>query len=318
MATKNHPIRYCVFCGRENDAAQETCAACGKELYPQENLLEEYLRKEAEEQIKGKIVDSAFDKLKKFLLSHLYGIILTVSVIFTAASAVAALGSSDIPREAVRLEQPPVADVLGHLVKEAAEEEPPLPEPTPTEEPAVETDTADPQAIYDAYLELLPNARGVFPGYYIYDIDKDGIPELLLTAEDGPNQGLEVISYEDGHAYSAGTLWGFANGMPIPASYPDGNGIVLTEIARDYECIWVIAKEDGRMTGDVRMADNSVYEEPLYDPVSVYYQNAEEEIGVSVGHPYRGETAAPFFDGSQLLGFNSVSDDAALKEALGL
>lgn len=318
METKKRSIRYCVFCGSENDAEQKTCAACGKELYPQENLLEEYLRKEAEEQIKGKIVDTVFDKLKKFLLSHLYGIVLTVSVVFTAAAAVGAVGGSGIPRDAVPLEQPPAADALGHLVSEAEEEEPALPEPSPTEDPSAGTEAADPQAIYAAYLALLPNARGAFPGYYIYDIDKDGIPELLLTAEDGPNQGVEVFSYAEGQAYSAGVLWGFSNGVPIPASYPDGNGIVLTEIARDYECIWVISLEDGRMTGDVRTAANSVYEEPLYDPVSAYYRNAKEDLGGSVGHPYRAETEAPFFDGSQLLGLNSVSDDTALREALGI
>lgn len=317
MEAKKRSIRYCVFCGSENEAEQKTCAACGKELYPQENLLEEYLRKEAEDQIKGKVVGTVFDKLKNFLLSHLYGIALTVSVVFTAASAMVALGSSSIPRDAVPLEQPPAADALGYLVAET-EEEPSLPEPSPTEEPSAGTEAADPQAIYAAYLGLLPNARGAFPGYYIYDIDKDGIPELLLTTDDGPNQGLEVFSYKEGQAYSAGVLWGFSNGVPIPASYPEGNGIVLTEIARDYECVWVIPMEDGRMTGDVRTSANSVYEEPLYDPVSVYYQNAEEDFGSSVGHPYRTETEEPFFDGSQLLGLNSVSDDTALREALGI
>ena len=177
---------------------------------------------------------------------------------------------------------------------------------------------AEAQAVYNAYLALLPSARGLFPGYYVYDIDKDGIPELLLTAEDGPDQGLEVYSYLDGNAYSAGILWGFSNGMPVPASFPDGNGIVLTQIARDYECIWVIAMDGTSMDGNVRTDGNSVYAEPLYSPVSVYYQNAEEGMGLSAGHPYRAETIAPFFEGSQLLGFNATADDGALKEVLGI
>ena len=179
-------------------------------------------------------------------------------------------------------------------------------------------DPAEAQAIYNAYLALLPSAAGVFSGYYIYDIDKDGIPELLLTAEDGPNRGLEVYSYLEDNAYSAGILWGFSNGIPIPASYPDGNGIVLTQIARDYECIWVIAKNGTAMDGNVRTDGNSVYAEPLHSPVSAYYRNAEEGVGTSAGSPFRAETLAPYFEGSQLLGFNAPADDGALKEALGM
>lgn len=72
------------------------------------------------------------------------------------------------------------------------------------------------------------------------------------------------------------------------------------------------------MSGDVRTSQNSVYEEPLYTDVSTYYQNAETDLFVSTGHPFRTETLSPFFEGSQLLGFNSISDDTALKEALGL
>ena len=258
-----------------------------------------------------------------------YRIVLIVLAVFGAISAAGFLGACGVSQDNERQEEPPVVNGLTEPEPAEAEgdaseteeseimpepKDPPVPENTPEPTP----ETADVQKICDAYLALLSESRGDMPGYYIYDIDKDGIPELLLTAEDGPDRGLEVWSYLDGAAYSAGILWGFSNGMPIPASYPNGNGIVLTEVARDYECIWVISKEGTAMSGDVRNASNSVYEEPLYNTESVYYRNAEEGMGVSVGHPYRTETIAPFFEGSQLLGFNSTEDSAALKEALGL
>lgn len=319
MGIESGGTRYCIFCGEKNDAHEQTCSACGAPLYPTESMLADYLRNEAKDQLKDKAAETVFDKIKAFLLSHLYGIALTVSVIFTAASAMQAFGASSIPRGAVMLTQPPAADALGRLMQaddSTAESEPTV-EPEDTAQPN-EPQTPDAQAIHGAYQELLPTAEGDFPGYYVYDIDKDGVPELLLTDTDGPNQGLAVHSFGDDGAYYAGTLWGFSNGMPIPASYPDGNGVVLTEIARDYECIWVISKDGTSMTGDVRTAQNSVYEQPLYDITSTYYQNSEDAFGVSVGHQYRTETLAPFFEGSQLLGFNAVSDDTALREALGL
>ena len=138
--------------------------------------------------------------------------------------------------------------------------------------------------------------------------------------QDGPDQGLEVWTWsaEEGRAFSAGILWGFANGMPIPASCPEGNGIVLTQIARDYECIWLITKEGMAMSGDRRTDANSLYAEPLYTPRSNYYQNSEEGYGVSVGHQYRSVTVDPYYEDSRLLGFNAPSDFTALAEAIRL
>ena len=94
------------------------------------------------------------------------------------------------------------------------------------------------QAIHDAYVAKAPSAQGdVGRGYYIYDIDKDGIPELLLTYEEGNTRGLAVYTYVDGSVEECGVMWGFAHGLPFPASYPEGNGIVLEECARGYQCI---------------------------------------------------------------------------------
>ena len=104
----------------------------------------------------------------------------------------------------------------------------------PDAAPAVQTTTGldanVAQAIHDAYVAKAPSAQGdVGRGYYIYDIDKDGIPELLLTYEEGTNRGLAVYTYVDGAVAECGVMWGFAHGLPFPASYPEGNGIVLEE-----------------------------------------------------------------------------------------
>ncbi|MBR3244144.1 MAG: hypothetical protein IKG70_05185 [Lachnospiraceae bacterium] len=353
MESNRQSIIYCSFCGEANDADDIYCRACGKPLYAQESQLKNYLRKELKDQLKDKITESAFNKLRKFLLAHLYGILLTASAVFTAASAVSAFTASDIPKDTVLLSEAPAADALGYLVtEEAKDSEPEAEDSSLSEEAAVsalseeaaafesqpdeiasahsewfpgpaEADNSFPDDILSAYRELLASDQVKASGYYVYDIDKDGIPEVLLAVEETEGSmvvsvGLEVWSFEKGSVYSAGVLWGFARGLPTPASYPDGNGIVLTEVARDYECVWVIQKDGHTMTDNYQNEANSVYSQTLNGQPGIYYTNVDDDPFRSVGHPYRAETAAPFYEGSQLLGFNSISDDSALKEALGL
>ena len=334
MEQNNRPVRYCIFCGRPNNPAWQYCNYCGKELYPKENQLKDYAIKEIKDQVKDQAVDFAYGKLKHFLLAHLYGIVLTASVVFTGVSAVSVLGRSGIPKDARQVTSPPVVDILGNITDGNEEA---LPEERRTVSEDSETagipeeeaaaDAVDPMDVYRVYLALLPNAEGdPDPGYYIYDIDKNGIPELLLTVEDpyseyaGITQGLEVWYYDQGTAKSAGIMWGFAHGRPAPASLPDCNGVVFWQAARNYECIWTASlEEDGTVLSENgRTDENSVYIAEITGIQSDYYDNAYLSVGEYDGHPYRAVTESPFFEGSELLGFSRPTDDTALKEALGL
>ena len=115
-------IRYCIFCGMKNDVDRTNCTSCRKPLHPNELLLAEYLKKEAKEQLGGKVEDTIFEKLKVFLLAHLYGIAMSVAVVFTAASAVSAWTASSVPEDAVHIQTPPAASALGYLVSKDAPE----------------------------------------------------------------------------------------------------------------------------------------------------------------------------------------------------
>ena len=77
-------VIYCVYCGTKNKAKQEKCTSCGKDLNPKSDF-QEYLKKRPGIMIKNGI----FSMIINFIKSHLYGTILTCSIIFTVATGVA-------------------------------------------------------------------------------------------------------------------------------------------------------------------------------------------------------------------------------------
>lgn len=174
------------------------------------------------------------------------------------------------------------------------------------------------QAIHDAYVAKAPSAQGdVGRGYYIYDIDKDGIPELLLTYEEGTNRGLAVFTYVDGAVAECGVMWGFAHGLPFPASYPEGNGIVLEECARGYQCIWLISKNGTAMSDTINSDSANLFTEELRTAWPTYYTDIEDDFGYYYNHQYRA-VLSPYFEGSEALSLCDPADDTAIREALGM
>ncbi len=174
------------------------------------------------------------------------------------------------------------------------------------------------QAIHDAYVAKAPSAQGdVGRGYYIYDIDKDGVPELLLTYEEGTNRGLAVYTYADGAVAECGVMWGFAHGLPFPASYPEGNGIVLEECARGYQCIWLISKNGTAMSDTINSDSANLFTEELRTAWPTYYTDIEDDFGYYYNHQYRA-VLSPYFEGSEALSLCDPADDTAIREALGM
>jgi hypothetical protein len=154
----------------------------------------------------------------------------------------------------------------------AEEETVGAPDAAPTAQTTTGLDVNIAQAIHDAYVAKAPSAQGdVGRGYYIYDIDKDGIPELLLTYEEGLDRGLAVFTYVDGAVAECGVMWGFAHGLPFPASYPEGNGIVLEECARGYQCLWLISKNGTAMSDTINSDSANLFTEELRTAWPTYY-----------------------------------------------
>ena len=200
----------------------------------------------------------------------------------------------------------------------AGEETVGAPDAAPTAQTTTGLDVNIAQAIHDAYFAKAPSAQGDFErGYYIYDIDKDGIPELLLTYEEGNTRGLAVYTYVDGSVEECGVMWGFAHGLPFPASYPEGNGIVLEECARGYQCIWLISKDGTAMSDTINSDSANLFTEELRTAWPTYYTDIEDDFGYYYNHQYRA-VLNPYFEGTEALSLCDPADDTAIREALGM
>ena len=84
-------MKYCIYCGRQNSPEAKFCVKCGKEMDPKENLLADFLLKRTKKELRGSADDSLYNIIKNYLLSHLYGVALTIS--FVSAVMVTASAS---------------------------------------------------------------------------------------------------------------------------------------------------------------------------------------------------------------------------------
>lgn len=79
---------YCVYCGTENILEDKKCKKCKKILNPKNRPFRDYMVEKLKDKVKGDIQENIFSLIIKFIQSHLYGTVLTCSVIFTAVAAI--------------------------------------------------------------------------------------------------------------------------------------------------------------------------------------------------------------------------------------
>ncbi len=99
MTSKNKI--YCIYCGKVNDIANKKCRNCGKILNEEEHELRDFIFEETKSQLEGNIFDKIANFIKKLVTKHLYGVILSVSIITTSVGVILNATSnsttSDIP-----------------------------------------------------------------------------------------------------------------------------------------------------------------------------------------------------------------------------
>lgn len=79
---------YCVYCGEKNKINDLECKKCKKKLNPKQHEFLDYLKDHIKADLKGKVQDKLISVIKNFIISHLYGTILTATLIFTIVSGV--------------------------------------------------------------------------------------------------------------------------------------------------------------------------------------------------------------------------------------
>jgi len=78
---KEEKKNYCIFCGAKCLEEDITCSKCGQSLDAKENLLIEFLVDHSKDKFKGDMSDSIVEAIINFIKSHLYGFILTISIV---------------------------------------------------------------------------------------------------------------------------------------------------------------------------------------------------------------------------------------------
>ncbi len=79
---------YCYQCGTKNDAQNVKCTKCKTRLEEEEHELRDYIFDKIKGKTKGKVKDKLTDTFKSFVKRHLYGIIVTISILFGGSAAI--------------------------------------------------------------------------------------------------------------------------------------------------------------------------------------------------------------------------------------
>ena len=92
---------FCVYCGTENILEDKKCKKCKKQLDPKNRPVYDYLKDKVKDKVEGTLQDNLFSIITNFIQTHLYGTVLTCSVIFTVVAGIIGVGDSttDFDRE---------------------------------------------------------------------------------------------------------------------------------------------------------------------------------------------------------------------------
>lgn len=162
--------------------------------------------------------------------------------------------------------------------------------------------------------------------YLVYDIDKDGYPELFIEKE---HTGTELVTgreyYHDIYTYKNGEFqlldtWtgsGY-NGqdLDVYASFPNENGILTHAVVWGSESLMLYRLVDGKFESEV------IYS--VTEDTSVrYYLEEDDQVykdsrfhNAYINHQYyKGETSSPYCEGSYLLAQSAPDNFSAVYEA---
>lgn len=87
MVTHEENILYCSCCVSANEHVTQ-CCECGKNIRTKKSAFLHFLIKHTAEKFKGDLEDGVFDTIKNFILSHLYGSVVSVAVITSVVALI--------------------------------------------------------------------------------------------------------------------------------------------------------------------------------------------------------------------------------------
>lgn len=160
-------------------------------------------------------------------------------------------------------------------------------------------------------------------GYYlIYDVDKDGFPELMINRmiPEERTSVYDVYTYKNGEfTFLLTPRNGYNHGPSTYASYPNGNGIVehVRFKGKEYVAVetWREGAYDSETVWMAEIEDTEGYYNDEYDQV---YSDSANGFSYYNHQYYQGDDYNPYFEGSFLLGQSSMDNFTAVYEAFGV
>jgi len=104
---------YCVYCGMENKKPNEKCCKCNKKLNPKENLVVDYLLDHVKGDLEGNFEENIIELIINFIKNHLYGAIMTMSIIITGTALISNSMNSTINYDLVSAPPVSITDYIG-------------------------------------------------------------------------------------------------------------------------------------------------------------------------------------------------------------
>ncbi len=80
--------KYCIWCGSRIKPDAKFCPKCGKQQIEEENQLIDWLISKTKDKLKGDAEDGLISAIKNFILSHLYGSVMAISIVIAAGVTV--------------------------------------------------------------------------------------------------------------------------------------------------------------------------------------------------------------------------------------
>lgn len=177
---------HCPRCNAVNKKSAIFCEICKKKIHANYKPFNMFLKKHTKDELSQKVTDKIFEAIKAFLLSHIYGVAITVAIVTSAVSAVAAYPSyvENLSQEEA-IEQG-LIEVPGEAPTPDTPPQPPEPEPEPV----------DP--------ELVPGGLAVDTKIFdLFSMNKSQVEAIYGTGEF--NTEFALMNYDNGISVSYGS-----------------------------------------------------------------------------------------------------------------
>lgn len=223
---------FCIHCGKQNmvtPGRTSHCGFCGDKLWDKDRPFRDFLIDHTKDKLKDKLSDTIFNALKNWCLSHLYGFLVTVSLVAAVTTTVsAAVNAPGKPEQVFRrpqsvenvlmkgeslsgnsgISQGTRVDEESSLVTEpeviVEEQEPETPQnnlsrPTMDYENQIAyLSSDDARSIWENGIET-----NMYPYYFVTDLDLDGLLEVTIAETMGTGIFTYYATFEISPSYDS-------------------------------------------------------------------------------------------------------------------